>query len=104
VDRAAGNGDAVARDILLAAGQQLAALAGAVRRQLWREGEAAALAYIGGVFRSALLRERFRMLVEMEEGTRCGPPVYGPAAGALLEAYRAAGMRPALTDVPELKS
>jgi hypothetical protein len=51
-----------------------------------------------------LLRERFQMLVEMEEGNRCVPPVYGPAAGALLEAYRAVGLQPALTNVPELKS
>jgi N-acetylglucosamine kinase-like BadF-type ATPase len=104
VDRAAAEGDAVARDILLAAGQQLAALTGSVRRQLWNTGEAVVVAHIGGVFRSDLLRERFRMLVEMEDGNRCAPPVYGPAAGALLEAYRAVGLRPALTNVPELKS
>jgi N-acetylglucosamine kinase-like BadF-type ATPase len=104
VDRAGAEGDAVARDILLAAGQQLAALTGSVRRQLWNAGEAVAVAHIGGMFRSDLLRERFRMLVEMEEGNRCAPPVYGPAAGALLEAYRAVGLRPPLTNVPELKS
>ena len=104
VDRAAAEGDSVARDILLGAAQQLAALTGSVRRQLWSTGEVVAVAHIGGVFRSDLLRERFRMLVEMEEGNRCAPPVYGPAAGALLEAYRAVGLRPALTNVPELKS
>jgi N-acetylglucosamine kinase-like BadF-type ATPase len=104
VDRAAMEGDLVAREILLAAGQQLAMLAASVRQQLWRPGEPVRLAYIGGVFRSALLLERFRLLVEMDEGNRCGPPVYGPAAGALLEAYRAAGLRPNLSNVPELKS
>jgi N-acetylglucosamine kinase-like BadF-type ATPase len=104
VDGAAAEGDVIARDILLAAGQQLAALTGSVRRQLWDPGDKVAVAYIGGTFRSELLRERFRMLVEMEDGNRCGPPVYGPAAGALLEAYRAVGLRPALADVPELKS
>jgi len=34
--------------------------------------------------------------VEMEEGNRCRPPRYGPAEGALLEAYRAAGLNPVL--------
>ena len=90
VDEVANAGDAVARDILLAAGQQLAALAGSVRRQLWREGEPVPVAYIGGAFGSRLLLERFRLLVELG-GDRCGPPRYGPAAGALLEAYRVAG-------------
>jgi N-acetylglucosamine kinase-like BadF-type ATPase len=103
VDRAATEGDLAARDILLAAGQQLAALAASVRRQLWTPGEVVTVAYIGGVFRSELLLERFRLLVEMEDGNRFAAPVYGPAAGALIEAYRALGLRPPLTDVPELK-
>jgi N-acetylglucosamine kinase-like BadF-type ATPase len=68
----------------------------AVRRQLWRPGERALVAYIGGVFRSELLLERFRLLVELEEGNHCQPPLYGPEAGALLEAYRAAGLHPKL--------
>jgi N-acetylglucosamine kinase-like BadF-type ATPase len=92
VDDAAGGGDAVARDILLAAAQQLAALAAAVRRQLWEPGDGVTVAYIGGVFRGDMLRECFRTLVEMEPGSLCAPPVYGPAEGALLEAYRAAGL------------
>jgi N-acetylglucosamine kinase-like BadF-type ATPase len=100
VDGAATQGDAVARDLLLAAAQQLAMLAASVRRQLFEPGAAVIVAYIGGVFRGELLSERFRMLVEMEEGNRCAPPVYGPAAGALLEAYRAVGLRPRLTNVP----
>ena len=36
-------------------------------------------------------------------GNRCQPPVYGPAAGALIEAYRAAGLHPTLSHVPEFK-
>ena len=100
VDSAAASGDVVARDILLAAAQQLAMLSASVRRQLFEPGAAVIVAYIGGVFRGELLRERFRMLVELEEGNRCAPPVYGPAAGALLEAYRAVGLRPRLTNVP----
>jgi N-acetylglucosamine kinase-like BadF-type ATPase len=104
VDAAAIAGDTAARDILLSAGQHLAAMSGSVRRQLWRPGEPARVAYIGGVFRSNLLRERYGTLVELEEGNRCGPPVYGPAAGALLEAWRVAGLRPELKEMPELKS
>ncbi len=97
-------GDHVAIDILHGAAQSLAVLTGAVRRQLWRPGEPAVVAYIGGVFRSQLLLERFRLLVEMEEGNRCQPPLYGPEAGALLEAYRAAGLHPNLTGLPECES
>src|SRR5260370_1121259 len=94
VDDAALAGDPVAADILRNAAQHLALLIASIRRQLWTEGEAVQVVYIGGVFRSNLLLERFRMLVEMESGARCGPPVYAPAAGALLEAYRAAALHP----------
>ena len=104
VDRTAAAGDPVALEVLHRAAAQLASLTGAVRRQLFRPGEAAAVAYVGGVFRSALLLERYRMLVGMEEGNRVGPPVYGPAAGALLEAYAAAGLGPELRDLPEFKA
>jgi len=96
VDAAATGGDAVALEILHAAAQQLALLAAAVRSQLWNPGDAVEVAYIGGVFQSSLLLDRFRTLVELEEGNRCGPPKYDPAEGALLEAYRAAGLNPEL--------
>jgi N-acetylglucosamine kinase-like BadF-type ATPase len=92
VDGAAVEADGVASGILGGAAQELAMLAGAVRGQLWKAGEAVELAYIGGVFESRVLLERFRMLVELDEATRCGPPRRGPAEGALLEAYRAAGL------------
>jgi hypothetical protein len=55
------------------------------------------VAYIGGVFQSRIVRERFRMLVELEDGIRCVAPQRGPAEGALLEAYRSAGLRAVLT-------
>jgi len=99
VDLAAAEGDAVARQVVLGAAEQLAALAGSVRGQLWASGCAVRVAYIGGVFRSVMLRERFCALVEVEAGTRCMPPVYGPAAGALLEAYRAVGLHPPLAEM-----
>jgi N-acetylglucosamine kinase len=104
VDEAAAAGDGVARNILMQAAQQLAALVASVRSQLFETGEPATVAYIGGVFKSALLLERYRMLVELEEGNRVSPPVHGPAAGALLEAYSSSGLRPALVELPEFKS
>ena len=96
VDRAATDGDATANEILHSSAIHLAMLCGSVRGQLWKSGEAVEVAYIGGVFQSRLVLERFRLLVELEEGNRCRPPLYGPAQGALLEAYRAAGLNPEL--------
>jgi N-acetylglucosamine kinase len=88
VDAAAVDSDAVALDIIQKAAQQLALLAGSVRSQLWPEPAPVEVAYIGGVFESALLRTRFQMLVELQDGVKCGPPLRGPAEGALLEAIR----------------
>jgi N-acetylglucosamine kinase-like BadF-type ATPase len=104
VDEAAENGDATARNILNEAAQQLAILVAAIRGQLFQPEEAALVSYAGGVFRSRILLERFRMLTEMEGGNHVSPPVYDPAAGALLEAYQAAGMRCTLSNVQKEKS
>jgi N-acetylglucosamine kinase-like BadF-type ATPase len=103
VDEAAENGDATAQNILNEAAQQLAILVAAVRGQLFAPRDAAAVSYAGGVFRSRILLERFRMLAEMEDGNHVSPPAYGPAAGALLEAYGAAGIRCTRSNVPEEK-
>jgi len=103
VDRAANEGDAIAQNVIEQAATALAGLAGAVRAQLFRAGEPARVSYIGGVFRSSRLLERFRTLLEPDEDIHFGPPVYGAAAGALIEAYRLAGARPALQNVPELE-
>ena len=92
VDEVAMAGDAVAGDILHNAAQQLAVLTSAVRAQLWGLGEPARVAWTGGVFRSRMLLERYRYLVELEDGNQAGPPAYEPAAGALILAYRAAGL------------
>jgi N-acetylglucosamine kinase-like BadF-type ATPase len=97
VDQAAVDGDQVAIHILNNAAQQLASFTASIRSQLWKEGESVRVAYIGGVFHSKLILERYCELVEMQDGNRCQPPQYGPAAGALLEAYRAAGLHPKLT-------
>ena len=92
VDTAATESDAVALAILRGAAQQLAMLTGAVQAELWDKRSAVEIAYIGGVFQSGILLESFRALVELEEGVRCGPPLRGPAEGALYEAYRSAGL------------
>ena len=70
------------------AAAQLATLAGSVRGQLWPRRAELDVAYIGGVFESLRLLERFRLLVELEEGVRCVAPARGPAEGALREAMR----------------
>jgi N-acetylglucosamine kinase-like BadF-type ATPase len=101
VDSVALAGDPVARDILINAAQQLATLATSVGRRLFRAGGGMLVCHIGGVFRSRVLLERYRQIVELEDGVRCAPPRYSPVAGALLEAYRATSIHPALSGVPE---
>jgi N-acetylglucosamine kinase-like BadF-type ATPase len=96
VDDAAENGDAIAREILNEAARDLAIIAAAVRVQLFEKGELARVAYIGGVFRSCTVLAKFTELV----GKSVAPPIYGPAAGALLEAYRAVGVQCMLSNVP----
>ncbi len=100
VGEVAARGDQVARTILQNAARDLAELAAAVRVQLFEKGEIVTITHIGGVFRNDLLLERFRMLVELEDGNRSVAPTYGPAAGALIEAYRAFGLNPSLRNVP----
>ncbi|HEV2200359.1 MAG TPA: BadF/BadG/BcrA/BcrD ATPase family protein [Bryobacteraceae bacterium] len=100
VDEAARHGDAVAREILLGAAQALATYVAAVRRQLFHRGEPSQVSYIGGVFASDLLRERFHLIAGLEGDSRVHAPLYGPAAGALLEAYRLAGLHVLPTGAP----
>lgn len=102
-DEAAREGDPAAIEILKQAARQLATLAAAVRRQLFPDAETVPIAPIGGVFKSGLLRERFRSYVELEDGNRVHAPVHGPAAGALLEAYRLAGLPLKLVNAPAEK-
>ena len=76
-------------------------ITGAVRHQLFQISEPAKICYMGGVFNSHILRERYQTLVELVDGNQCSAPLHGPAAGALLEAYRAAGLYPKLKRFPE---
>jgi N-acetylglucosamine kinase-like BadF-type ATPase len=103
VDRVARDGDPVAKEILLTGAQQLATFATAVRAQIFDETGACRISYLGGVFRSEILLARYRMLMELTDGNRVAEPEYGPAAGALIEAYRAAGLTVQLKDVPSEK-
>jgi len=102
VDEAAANGDTIARDILNGAAQQLAGIAVACRRLAVGTEQDAAVAPIGGVFNSARLRDDFVSRVQAVPGMTVIEPKYNPAAGALLEAYRAAGRAvPELTGMPD---
>ncbi|MES1260391.1 MAG: BadF/BadG/BcrA/BcrD ATPase family protein, partial [Acidobacteriota bacterium] len=95
VDQIAEAGDPVAVDILQRAAMHLAMLAGTVRRQLWNgaaDSSALRLAWVGGVFNSGIVLERFRMLVELEGNVSSAPPLHSPAVGALLIACRLAGV------------
>lgn len=103
VDRIGRDGDLVAREILLTAAQQLATIAGAARAQIFDQNAPCRISYLGGVFRSELVLERFRTLMELAEGNTVAEPVHGPAAGALIEAYRVAGVTVQLKDVPSEK-
>ncbi|MBL8294400.1 MAG: ATPase [Bryobacterales bacterium] len=99
VDQAALEGDPVAAAILNRAAQELATIAAAVRAQLFAPHETPRTAFIGGVFRSGFVRERFALLA----GDRCGPPDLNPAAGALLEAYRIGKLVVKLANVPAVE-
>ena len=103
VDSVANNGDGIARNILEGAAQTLASIAASVRIQLFASGVDTRVACIGGVFSSRVLRERFQMLVELTDGCHCVAPVFAPAAGALLEAFRTGGIAVRLSHVPPLK-
>jgi N-acetylglucosamine kinase-like BadF-type ATPase len=101
VEEAASGGDMVADDILRVAAQQLSSLALAARKMLFAAGEPARVCPIGGVFKNATVRGEFERIVGGVEGNSVESPKYGPAAGALLEAYRLDSLSPVLQGVPE---
>lgn len=103
VVRAASQGDEVAGDILCEAAQQLAGITMAARLQLFTPQEVVPVAPIGGVFKSDTLLEEFRRRIELNSTMRLVTPAYGPAAGALLEAYQHAGLSVTLEGVPSEK-
>jgi N-acetylglucosamine kinase-like BadF-type ATPase len=96
VNGIAEEGDPMATLVLQNSAQQLALLAATVRGRLWTDEEAVTVSWTGGVFGSSLLLDRFRNLVTLlasaGEQAITKPPVYGPARGALILAYRGPGL------------
>ena len=103
VEKAAAEGDSVAHNILMSSAHTLGSLVTSVRRNLFIDHMPALVTYSGGVFQCRPILDRFRLLVAMEEGNHVEAPQFGPAAGALLEAYRLAGVECGLKDAPEEK-
>jgi len=99
VNRAAGLGDREASGILRDAGVNLAEFVAAIRRTLWDEQAVVPASYIGGVFRSAGVLGSFTEELESRGNVRVHPPIWGAEAGALIEAYRLAGIQPGLREV-----
>jgi N-acetylglucosamine kinase-like BadF-type ATPase len=96
VNHAAEDGEPAALRILDDAARELALLALAVRGQLFPAPEPALVTYSGGVFRSRIILARLRDWMAAEAGVRVLGPLYGPATGALLEAYSSAGREDAI--------
>ena len=101
VDQAAGAGDSVALTMLNNAAQELAVITASARGPLFQPGEPCRVSPIGGVFQSQIVRHRFQMLVELSDGVTVVSPLHGPAIGALVEAYKLAGIEIQLHNLPE---
>lgn len=100
VDEAARAGDRVAVEILNRAAQQLAGFAMNVRSVLFGPEEISVVCPVGSVYRSEILQYRFQSLVELVEQNRYAAPKYGPASGALIQAWKMAGISPPLDLLP----
>jgi len=100
INVAADEGDVLAVQLLHDAAAQLAMISAAVRGQLFAGGDPVRVAWMGGVFRSERLCERFRTLVELQEGCTAGPALRCPAAGALIEAFQLSGLAVLPSNIP----
>jgi len=101
VDEEAEKGDAEARDILARGAAELMKISAIVRGNLFADGERARLSPIGSVWNSRLLRERFvELWAAANPMNEFGEAAMGPAAGALLEAFRIAGVHATLFALP----
>jgi N-acetylglucosamine kinase-like BadF-type ATPase len=100
---AAESGDQVALDILMTSAHKLAWFVQGVHRNLFPNGVSVSVSYTGGVFRSVPLRAEFSKQVREMTGCRVQAPLFGPAAGAVLEALRLDGNQSSLQDVPEIE-
>ena len=102
VDEEAEKGDPEARDILERGAAELIHISTIVRRNLFASTAPARLSPIGSVWKSRILREKFVALWTAANARNSfGPPALGPAAGALLEAFRIAALAVDLHNLPE---
>ncbi len=87
-------GDAVAQEILMCAGRELAQLAKIVMRRLWSGEEAVAVAMAGGVFEhSGAVRQAFCNSIHAERSmVALKAEIVSPVAGSLSLARKAAGI------------
>lgn len=101
VTDAAANGDKIAQMIVRTAAVNLMWLARGVHDSLFGKFETVPVCYVGGVFRSERLRADF--VEEIKHVMQCDVsfPVYGAAAGAVLEALRLDDNMSHLSGVPE---
>lgn len=104
VSEAAEAGDSAALGILADAAEQLASYVEGVYRNLFSDSPEIPVAFIGGAFRSTLLRSEFTRRVQERLRCRVSPPKHSPAAGALLEALRMDGNTASLSAAPETKT
>jgi|SRR5579871_317747 len=102
VDQAARTGDEEAIRILNDAARELHVIANAVARKLFGS-EPVCVSYSGGTFRSNSLRLGFESLLR-SGGDRIRAARFGPAAGALIMAYRSAGLNIELSHAPDEKT
>ena len=97
VGKAASQGDESARQILNKAAHHLARLASAVREQLFRGEGGVTVATVGGVFQNSSIAGEFAKTLttlpdSARQTARVTQPKFEPVAGALLRAFRLAGI------------
>jgi N-acetylglucosamine kinase-like BadF-type ATPase len=92
VDRAAGEGDIAALEILRKAGEKLARYGLAVRRNLFSVDRVVPVVRVGGVFESGFVRDSFVGCLSESGGCEPCAPMFDPEVGALIGAYRLAGL------------
>jgi sugar (pentulose or hexulose) kinase len=87
--------------IVAGAASALTDIAHNVHTCLFRPLESVLVCYVGGLFRSDVLRASFSTQVKARLGSEVSAPAFSPAAGALLEALRLDQNRCELVHVPE---
>ena len=97
VDRVATEGDPVACRVMKETGSALGSLAEIVAGCLDAIDQDLTLYPVGGVFRSRLVRESFKFRLEPLD-LPIGEPAHEADVGALLMAYRLAGLCPSIED------